>query len=293
MRMRIVLVCLAIVAFADAASAQDLRTEIDAALAVPPGDARLERYPTDEHLVGGAAADDCCPDVKDYCAPEDPCKPWNVELILGFSLAQGNSDLLNFTFDGRADYEKGPWAIGNLVQFVYGENAGVRSAENWRTKHRVDRKFSDTSKTYAFGQLLFNRDELSGLEYRFTPTVGIGRTLMQGNRGFLKGEIGGGAVHEKRLGMGATTAPSAYLGLDMERNWRDGKKIVVDYDFVANLDDVGLSFWTLDTKFFVPVCAWMDLTVGVRLDYVFEPPGGAESLDVLTVVGLNVRLSDI
>ena len=192
---------------------------------------------------------------------------------------------------GRADYEQDPWRIENLVQFVYGETSGVRSAENWRTNHRVDRKFSSTA--YAFGQLLFNRDELAGLEYRLTPTAGIGRTLFEGNRGFFRAEVGGGAVHEKRLGRAVTTAPSAYLGLDLERTWRDGKKVTADFDFVANLDDVDLSFWTLDTKLLVPVCAWMDLTVGVRLDYVFEPPGGAESLDVLMVVGLNVRLSDL
>lgn len=290
--MRTLLLALAIVAATEPAHAADLRSEIDAALTDGARLERLGRMPGGLVPIGGAS-DPCCPPVKDYCAPEDPCKPWDVELILGFSLAQGNSDLLNFTFDGRADYKQDLWRVGNLVQFVYGETSGVRSAENWRTKHRVDRTFAGSGKTYAFAQLLFNRDELSGLEYRLTPTVGIGRTLLQGKRGFLQGEIGGGAVREKRLGLAATTAPSAYLGLDLERNWRDGKKIVLDYDFVANLDQIDLSFWTLDMKFFVPVCSWMDLTVGVRLDYVFEPPGGAESLDVLTVVGLNVRLSDI
>jgi putative salt-induced outer membrane protein YdiY len=253
----------------------DVRAAIDAALREVPDAGRLVRAAgpaRDAFLVGGAA-------------PEDP---WTFEIGLGLSLAKGNSDHFDLHVDGLAAYERGTWALKNKAAFTYGESDGTRSAENWHTEHRVDKEFGGCN--YFFAQVNFDRDELADLEYRFTGLGGVGRTLLEGPNGFLKAEVGGGAVYEKRLAMPSTTSPSLYVGVDAERTWADGSKLTVEYDFVPNLSDFDLSFMFWDVKYAKPLCAELDLTIRLRLDYVLEPPAPTESLDILLAVGLQVRL---
>jgi putative salt-induced outer membrane protein YdiY len=280
-------VALLLATFAGSARADDADplAAIDAALFAPPSDARLVREDGTAREVweiGGAEPCKACGKP----GPGD-C-PWVVEFGFALSLAQGNSDKLDLVLDGKADYVRDPWALKNSAKFVYAESDGVRSTEAWHTEHRVERKLS--ARTYVFTQVMFDRDELADLEYRFTGLVGIGRVLIETSRDLLKGEVGGGVVIEKRLLLPETSDPSAYLGLDYEHCWADGSKLVIAYDFIPNLSDFDLSVMTWDAKFTKPLSDKLDLTVGLRVDYVFQPPAPTESWDLLLAVGLRVKL---
>ena len=241
-------------------------------------------------VAAAAPCDVCAKPADDPCCPpkKDPCKPWSFLFNLGVSLQDGNTDRLDFTFDGEAKYEQGPTKFEAALGFVYGQTDGADTANRWAGKLRYERKF--TNNDYAFGQVLFQRDEFQSLEYRFPIVAGYGRYFIQGARQDLKAEVGGGVTIEKRFLRDQTIDPTGYVGVDYRYTWNDGSELTSEVDFLPNFSDFDLSLTTWQTRYARPICDGLDLTVTLRLDYVIEPPDDAENLDLLLIVGLRLAL---
>jgi len=259
---------------AQAAAPRTPADVVEAALVMPPLAGRLERMPV-------AAAASAAP------AAEPPKSPWSRSLGLALSMAQGNSDTLDITADGLAKYERDPWLLSLKAVFAYGEKDGSRSTEALHVTLHAERKLSQ--RVYVFGNVDYSRDEPAGLVYRWTPVGGLGVVLVKSSSLQVKGEVGGGYTIEKRLGQGETADPAAYLGLDYEKTWADGSKLTLNTKFVPNLGDFDLSVVTWDLKFAKPLSGAIDLTVSLRVDYVFQPPAPSDSTDVLLAVGLRAN----
>lgn len=243
---------------------------IDAALLETPATERLERSPG-AWLIGG----------------EEAKSPWSFSMGLALSLAQGNSDSFDLTADASATYEKDPWKWKVKTTFAYGEKDGSTSTEALHVTLHAERKLSE--RVYVFGNLDFDRDEPAGLEYRWTPVGGLGFVLVKGRTIEVKGELGGGYTWEKRIGQSSTGNPAAYFGLEYAKTWDSGTKLTAEYKFIPNLGDFDLSVMTWELKLAQPVCAEIDLTISLRVDYVFEPPAPSESTDVLFGLGLRAN----
>lgn len=231
------------------------------------------------HLVGGS----CDPLPLSGC-PE----PWKLKLGVALSLTQGNSDTFALVGDVLASRVFAPWALKVGAAFVYQESEGETTAERYAGLLRVERNLD--ARTYAFAQVLYDRDEPAGLEYRFTGTAGVGRVLHQTTESTLKGEVGGGLVHEKRLGEDPTTDPSAYLGLHYKREWADKRTFTADLDFTPNLGDFDLSVTRLALALGWPVSGGWKFAVGARFDHVIAPPDDREELDVLLTAGVTYEM---
>jgi hypothetical protein len=259
-----------------------VRAAVDEALELDPAPGRLVRRgtpgPGDLWPTGGPADCDPCADAG----------PWSFVFGLGLSLAQGNSDKLDVHLDGEAVYEVDPLLLRAKAAFAYGESEGDVSTEAWHATARIERKLGRS--LYAFGQLDFDRDVPAELEYRFVAVAGLGAALVDTPALLLKGELGGGWTWEERTGLAPTAAPSAYVGAHLKRTWEDCRTLTVDWRFVPNLDDFDLTVATWDAKFVTPLCDGLDLTVGLRVDWVIDPPGDAEPVDLLLAVGLRLAL---
>ncbi|MHC5012456.1 MAG: DUF481 domain-containing protein [Planctomycetota bacterium] len=223
----------------------------------------------------------------DCVAPAEVESPWSWWVVGALGLGQGNSDFFDIRGEAGAKYEKGPWLITPDVVFVYGEQDGSVNANNWRARLHAERKIS--AKAFLFSNLQYDRDPLADLDYRFSAVGGFGWTFAESRRGFLKGEVGGGGVWERRSGMSRTVDPAAYLGLEYERRWEDGRRLTADLDFLPYIGDFDLSTGTFETHYINPLTNGIFLDIGLRLNYVVDPPGDVESLDTLLTVGFRVE----
>lgn len=273
---------------AEGARARALRAAIDAALEDVPAVRLVRSRHTLAHLVGGAGACAPCP-PKDPCAPPDPCaSPWSLSFGLGASLAQGNSDKLDLSLDGKVRYERDPWLASVKALFAYGRSDGLTTTEALHVTGRAERKVG--KRLYVFGQVDHDRDVPAGLVYRWTTAGGLGVTLVDGRTIHLKAEGGAGFTWERRTGRAATADPSAHLGLDYEKTWRSGATLGASLRFAPNLGDFDLSLATFESKLSVPLCAALSLSVNLRVDHVIDAPAPARDTDVLLSVGLRLTL---
>ena len=213
--------------------------------------------------------------------------PWSHSIEVSANTASGNTDVFNLEFDAESRYEQGVWAFEVGGHALYTHSAGDTTAQHYHANVRVERKLD--SRTYVFGQVLFDRDELADLEYRVNGTIGIGRVLAKTKVAELRGEIGAGVTHEKRLGMESSTDPSGWLALDYERTWADNSKLTAEFDFLPNFGDFDLSVASLDIEYARAVNELMSLVFGLRLEYVINPPA-AKSLDTYFTAGIRLSL---
>jgi uncharacterized protein DUF481 len=225
--------------------------------------------------------------------PVAPCEPcatpcWVRRAGASVSLQQGNTENFNLKLDGEVERKPDPWGFRASLAFVYGETDGETSAENWHGLVRTDRKLGD--RNYVFAQVLFDRDAPASLEHRFTFVAGAGRELVKTAVDLLKGEVGLGGVLEKRTDIDSAFDPTAYASLRYERCWGDGKRFFADVKVLPNLSDFDLTRTTFEAGYECPICPWLKGTVGARLDWVVDPPGGdVEPVDLLLTAGLRAE----
>ncbi len=217
--------------------------------------------------------------------PEPRAGGWSHSLAAALSMSSGNTDTFDLFLNGESRYEGPVMNYEFGLNFHVAEASGDTTAEEWHGKARAEAKVG--RRAYYFGEILFDRDELAGLEYRFTGTVGYGRTLIETSRSTFKGEVGLGAIYEKYEGESTTIDPSAFLGLDYEYKFVDDSVFTADFDFIANLGDFDRSFTVLDLLYSRPVCDGLNLTLGLRLEYTFNPPTDAEELDTFLTAGIK------
>lgn len=235
----------------------------------------------------------CCPppppaacEVVAACPPNPCASPWRFGAGLNLSQQSGNTETLNVKFDGEIVYDRKPWLWKLAGFFVYGEQSGVRSAENGSLLLRGERYLS--RRDYLFGQVLFETDDFADLEYRLTPVLGYGRVLVQTSRTELKGEVGGGLSVEKRTGLVETTDPIAWFALHFTQKLLKDAVFKADLDVRPNLKEFDRTVSVLDLRLEMPLCKWLALAVGLRLRHEVEPPNNLENLDTLLTVGLKV-----
>lgn len=225
------------------------------------------------------------------CEPAAPVceKPWHLKVTLAASLTSGNSDTAALVAAAEYTRKVAPWAFKAGVGFVYTEADGDVTANRWSGIVRGDRDLGHCS--YLFAQVLFDRDEQSDLEYRFTPTAGYGRYLFQRPDQELKAEIGGGIIIEKYVDLDQTIDPAGYFGAHYVKKWADKRKFTADLDFIPNLNDFDLSAGHLLLAYGMPLCKELSLVIGAKLDYVVDPPvEDVESWDLLLTVGVTLDM---
>ena len=257
----------------------------------PPAPGYVERMGVAPAALPQPAAPCAAPCPPDPC--EDPCEackwdgPWSLSIGLSFTQAGGNSDSVAFKGDFEVIYDLAPWRWVTKGFYVYAQTDGETNTNRFFIESQLDRKFSGCWYWFAKGS--YDTDQAADLDYRIIGTGGVGTSILKGASYELRGEVGLGGTAEKRSDTPESFDPSAYLGLDFEKEWAKAGRLVLDYDFLPNLDDWDLTLMRFDARYELPLSACLTFRVGVRLDYQFDPiPDDVDELDWLFSTGLGV-----
>jgi putative salt-induced outer membrane protein len=112
----------------------------------------------------------------DEAPPPPPQDVWTGKGQAGYVSSQGNSDAksANAALDAALDaaFLDGPWKHALHLGGLYGQSAGIVSAERWDTNWQSN--YDLTTQLYAFGGLRYQHDMFSGFEYQASVPGGLG-----------------------------------------------------------------------------------------------------------------------
>lgn len=188
-------------------------------------------------------------------AQEEPKKPWSSVTELGFVMTSGNSQSQSLNLGEKYNYK---WPKAELAF----EAAAIRAESTNRTVSNTGGVLTETETTettaelYSFGGK-FRRDvtpkffwytgggwlrnQLSGIDNRFTAGAGVGYKFLDGPKHKLAGELGVNYVKEDYVFLQPDGSDSAdfaagraFLGYLFQIS--EGAKLTSDLEFVDNLD---------------------------------------------------------
>ncbi len=146
-------------------------------------------------LVACAAVAAFAPFGRGADAPAVEKSVWKTTAAAGVTLTRGNSETVLGTANINADKKWAKNEIGLGASATYGEDHGLKSAENVGGFAQYNRLVSERAFVYAHAEGL--HDSIANVEYRVSLSPGAGYYFMKNDRNTLRAQVGPGYVLEK------------------------------------------------------------------------------------------------
>lgn len=174
---------------------------------------------------------------------------WVTTAALGVSLNQGNSDSAGIKFDWSSDYSDDERELAWELGYHLAEDNGRSSTDQLQTRLQANR-FLDEANYLGMG-MGFLRDDLAGIEYRLTPYLLYGRSLVRNERTRLALETGP-ILRIEKSGSGADEYLSWRVAERFKHQFNERVSLKQSVEAIAALEDTELflliSKIALDTK---------------------------------------------
>jgi putative salt-induced outer membrane protein YdiY len=216
---------------------------------------------------------------------EEKKKLWENQLGLSFVKTTGNSENQNFGLDFNSKREATPWGFEFRAFFNDGEDAGVKTVEQYYLGGRAFRKISE--RWDVFGGLNFAKDEFAGFELRTVVEVGVTYHALAGPKHHLSFDGGLTYTDEDRIDPNPDESwPGAVLGLAYEYKFSEKSSLTQTVVFYPNFDES--DDWRLNAE--TGVTAALTDLLGLKFGYLYRyrnlPIGDADSTDTTTTMSV-------
>ena len=153
---------------------------------------------------------------------------------------------------------------------------------------RLDRDLSD--RTFAFGQINAEYDEIQNLSLRTDPVVGLGYRFVDRETLTLSGRSGPGYVYQRYFGGNVEDYFTILFGSDLEADLPYGSKFRWSVEYLPEVSDWQGNYlirtiadWTM------PIMGWLDFKIAVFDTYNNRPPDDTDRNTLTTTAGLSFR----
>ncbi len=128
--------------------------------------------------------------VADDAPPPPPQGVWTGSGQAGYVSSQGNSEAKSANAAIDMALVDGPWHHALHLGALYGQSAGIVSAERWDTLWQTN--YDLPTDLYTFGALHYQHDMFNGFQYQASGTVGLGYKFINTDATKLSAQLGVG-----------------------------------------------------------------------------------------------------
>lgn len=208
--------------------------------------------------------------------------PWQGKGEAGAVWATGNTDSSSADLKLAMTKAVDEWKHELDMSYLHATSNGNTSANKFVGAWQSDYNFS--TRTFAFGALRYEHDELSGFTYQASASTGLGYKFYDTDTVKLSGQAGLGY---RRIKDGVTDTTSSNLigvaGLDYEYKVTATTKLVDKFHLETGSDN------TLLTNFAgveVKMSDKLALAAGYDISHNTKPPPGKKTTDTITTLNL-------
>jgi|GEM_PF-1143519 len=221
----------------------------------------------------------------------DILQGWSGDIFAGYTNTSGNTDkgTASLSVGALRKFDSSDLKLkGNLF---YSESDNKMDEQKWDVSAKYSLDFSDQSSWFSFYQIRADHDYFSDIDYRITPSVGIGYHLAQTEDWTWDADAGlGYRITRYRINTAAddeTAVASAHTFF---------KKAVLEKAFVSEdltvtpgLESGSGVVATSETVFSNPLSEDLDLELKYIIDFDSEPADGKSKTDRQFVVGIKYK----
>jgi putative salt-induced outer membrane protein len=227
--------------------------------------------------------------------PPPPQDVWTGKGQAGYTSSQGNSDAKSANAALDMALVDGPWKDSFHLGGLYGQSAGIVSAERWDTAWQTN--YALTKDLFAFGGLRFQHDMFSGFEYQASVTAGLGYKILDSAATKLDVQLGAGYTRLRPEEL-TKDADGAVISRTVEATESDAiGTIGVNYSQALTktttlTDKLLIESGSSDTlisnalALAVKISTKLALSVGYSFQDNTKPPAGLKRLDTLETANL-------
>jgi putative salt-induced outer membrane protein len=126
----------------------------------------------------------------DDAPPPPPQDVWTGKGQAGYTSSSGNSEGKSANAALDMAYLDDPWKHAFHLGGLYGQSAGLVSAERWDTSWQTN--YDLTADLYTFGLLSYRHDLFSGFDYQASASAGLGYKIFATDSTKLDAQVGVG-----------------------------------------------------------------------------------------------------
>jgi putative salt-induced outer membrane protein len=226
--------------------------------------------------------------------PPPPQNVWTGKGQAGYMSSQGNSVAKSANAAIDMAYLDDAWKHALHLGGLYGESAGIVSAERWDAGWQSNYNLS--KDLYTFGGLRYQRDMFSGFQYEESVTAGLGYKIFDTTTTKLDVQLGvgyktlrleeltpiaGGAIYRtpEATESGAIGTAGVNYSQALSKTTTLSDKLLVETGSSDTLVTNALALAVkISTKF--------ALSLGYSIQDNTKPPAGLKKLDTLETVNL-------
>jgi putative salt-induced outer membrane protein YdiY len=168
---------------------------------------------------------------------------WTGNIRGGAIFARGNSDTDAFNLAAEAVRRTVDDRFSLTGQYLFGRQkdadtgAKTTSTDNWFVQGKYD--YFLTKQWYLYGVAKFERDNISNLNLRATPGVGVGYQWFEGPKANFRTEAGVGITYEDFEGQDSETFLSGRLAYAYDRVIVENVKFIHNLEYRPSFEDLG------------------------------------------------------
>ena len=215
----------------------------------------------------------------------------NFDLAFGFTDATTNTTSLSSALELRRQKKPLDFFFGAYYFFQSSKESGesrVTDENRLLGRARLDRDLSD--RTFAFGQITAEYDEIQNLSLRTDPVVGVGYRFVDREKLMISGRSGPGYVYQRYFGGDVEDYFTILFGGDLEADLPYGSKFRLGAEYLPEVSDWQGNYlirtfadWTM------PIIGWLDFKIAVFDTYNNRPPDDTDRNTFTTTAGLSFR----
>ena len=218
---------------------------------------------------------------------------WTANFDLAFGYTDATTDVTNLATALELRRRKKPYDyfFGGYFWFRSSKESGEsRSTDENRLlgRTRLDRDISE--RTFTFGQITAEYDEIQKLSLRTDPVVGAGYRFINRDNLMLSGRSGPGYVYQRFFGGEKDTYFTLLFGGDLEAKTGNDSYLRLGTEYLPEVADWKDSYlirsyanWT------TPIIGWLDFKIALLNVYNSQPQEDTERNTFNMTAGLSFR----
>ncbi len=221
---------------------------------------------------------------------------WESEIVLGASLADGNTESTMLKAGLATLKRQGPIEIRAAVDYAYGETTiandeGVKvdekTTDNAKAQAQINRLFSE--RAYGYLQANALTDDIADIDYRVIAGPGVGLYAVKREAATLKLELGPSGLWEKQ---GGETDDAVLVRFAEVAEWNTpiGARLWQSAEYLPRIDQFDEYLLNAEAGAESALTESMNLRVVLGNRYDSHPAEGRERNDLTITAGVVVKL---